>query len=178
MDFERYTVKYKTQKFSNNQRILGKEFVKNNRNKGILLIKHKKYKINEYIEINNISKVNEFKIDLIFCKNHYNKSFMFYNCASLLEFSIIEKNSEQEEEDENELKEQKELIFEQFAIGYKNISPNTNSENSTFTYYSNISKEENNNSDNSTLMYFYDYLAKETNYYGIFKGLFNNCRSL
>ena len=42
MDFERYTVKYKTQKFSNNQRILGKEFVKNNRNKGILLIKHKK----------------------------------------------------------------------------------------------------------------------------------------
>ena len=102
---------------------------------------------------------------------------MFHNCKSLLEFSIFEKKSEQEEEDENELKAQKELIFEQFAIGYKNISPNTNIENSTFTYYSNISKKEN-SSDNSILIYFYDYLAKETNHYGLFRSLFNNCRSL
>jgi len=44
---------------------------------------------------------------------------MFHNCKSLLEFSIFEKKSEQEEEDENELKAQKELISEQFAIGIK-----------------------------------------------------------
>ena len=160
MDFERYTVKYKTQKFSNNQRILGKEFVKNNRNKGILLIKHKKYKLKEFIEINNFSKDNEFKIDIILCQNHYNKTLMFYDCISLLELSIFDKNLEEEIEDENELQAPKEIKLEQFAIGYKNNSSNNNSENSTFSYYSNISKEEN-NSDNSTLSYFNSYLAKE-----------------
>ena len=79
MEFERYTVKYKTKKFEYNQKILGKEFVKDNRNKGLLLIKHKKYKLKEFIEINNISKANEFKIDIILCKNHYNKALMFYD---------------------------------------------------------------------------------------------------
>jgi len=119
MKFERYTVKYNAKSSNKNQKILGKEFVKNNRNKGILLINHKKYKIKEFIETDNISKKSEFKIDIILCKNHYNKSCMFHNCKSLLEFSIFEKKSEQEEEDENELKAQKELISEQFAIGIK-----------------------------------------------------------
>ena len=39
---------------SDNIRILGKDFVKNNKNKGKLIINNKKYKLKEFININEI----------------------------------------------------------------------------------------------------------------------------
>ena len=56
MEMKRYQMKYKTNKGRKNNdflNILGNAFVKNNRNKGKLIIANKKYYLNEHININN-----------------------------------------------------------------------------------------------------------------------------
>ena len=73
-------------------RIFGKEFVKNNRNKAVMCIKNKKYKLREYLRI-NICMENIFRIKLIPKDNIYNISYMFKDCYSLLE--LFEYGNEQ-----------------------------------------------------------------------------------
>ena len=61
MEMIRYQMKYKIDKSlvdNNNLKILGKTFVKNNRNKGKIIIENKKYYPNEYIQLNNLKKQN------------------------------------------------------------------------------------------------------------------------
>ena len=90
MEMIRYKMKYKIDKsllhkaFLN---ILGKEFVKNNINKGKLIIENKKYYLKEYIKLNNF-KNSDLKIDILLSQDIYNISYMFNNSRSLLKFSI------------------------------------------------------------------------------------------
>ena len=88
MKVERHKMTYKidNKEFKNKLRILGRDFVKNNSNKGKVIINNKKYKIDEFITNEN-NKDNKIKIEIILNENIYNKSFMFKDCKSLLDFS-------------------------------------------------------------------------------------------
>ena len=70
MEMTRYQMKYiiKSLLYNYSLNILGKDFVKNNRNKAKLIIENKKYYLKEYIELNNIKKL-ELKIDILLSKD-------------------------------------------------------------------------------------------------------------
>ena len=88
MDIMRYQMKYKIEKKlldNDNLNILGKDFVKNNRNKTKLIIENKKYYLKEYIKLNNFKKTI-LKINILLNKDICNISYMFNNIESLLEF--------------------------------------------------------------------------------------------
>ena len=72
------------EKGSDNIRILGKDFVKNNKNKGKLIINNKKYKLKEFINSNEI-KNDIIKINIILSKEISNISHLFDNCYKLKE---------------------------------------------------------------------------------------------
>ena len=57
-------------------RILGKEFVKSNKNKGKLIINNKRYKLEEFIKIED-NKVQNYKLQMILSKDLSNYSYMF-----------------------------------------------------------------------------------------------------
>ena len=81
----RYQMKYKIDNV--NLIILGKTFVKNNRNKAKLIYRNKKYNLKDYIKLNNIKK-SILKIDIFLSQDINNISYMFNKCESLLEFSM------------------------------------------------------------------------------------------
>ena len=73
---------YKKENGINNFRILGEEFVRNNKNKGILIINNKKMKFPK----KGIVSYNDFKQNkiLMMLKNNiFNKSCLFKNCELL-----------------------------------------------------------------------------------------------
>ena len=90
MEMRRYQMKYKIEKtksYNVQLKILDKIFVKNNRNKGKIIIENKKYYLKEFIQLNNFKK-SELKIDILFNENISNISYMFNNSKSLKEFSM------------------------------------------------------------------------------------------
>ena len=84
MDKEIYEIKIKNEINVDKVRICGEMFVENNRNKGSLILKNKKFPLNSLINIQDIKKN---KIKMILNKNIYNKSYMFENCESILSIS-------------------------------------------------------------------------------------------
>jgi len=85
MEVEIFEMIYKISKSVNNLRILGETFVKNNKNKGYIIINNKKEKIKSFITINNLKnlKQNKIKIKMILIKNIYNISCLFKDCELL-----------------------------------------------------------------------------------------------
>ena len=75
--------------FSNNIRILGHDFVKNNKNKAKLIINNKKYKLKELINSKEF-KYNNIKINIILSKDIADISYMFMDSAKLLEISTYD----------------------------------------------------------------------------------------
>ena len=69
-------------------RILGKEFVKNNKNKGKLIYKNHKFPLKEEIEIKE--KNNILKVQMVLSDNIRNLSYMFKDCYYLLSFEEIQ----------------------------------------------------------------------------------------
>ena len=122
-------MKYKKDKGKSdfyNLKILGKAFVKNNRNKGKIIIENKKYYPNEYIQLNNFKKA-ELKIDILLYEDISNISYMFNNCESLVElsmknnidneeincdFSEVEENKDESEYIINKIDENKGTLYE------------------------------------------------------------------
>ena len=72
---------------SNNIRILGHDFVKNNKNKNILIINNKKNKLKEFINDREF-KGDEIKIKMILIKELYHIAHMFENCLHLKEIHL------------------------------------------------------------------------------------------
>ena len=72
---------------SNYIRILGHDFVKNNKNKAKLIINNKKYKLREFINYKNIKEftIDKLKIEMILSKDLSNISYIFENCTQLIE---------------------------------------------------------------------------------------------
>ena len=77
---EIYKIKYRTENISNNLRILGENFVKNNRNKVKLIINNKKVYLKDKIPVQNSPKM---KLIIILIRAVNNRSCMFKNCESL-----------------------------------------------------------------------------------------------
>ena len=74
---------------SDNIRILGKAFVKNNKNKAKLIINNKKYNLKEFINSQEI-KDDKIKINMILNKDLSNGSHMFENFGKLMEISFYD----------------------------------------------------------------------------------------
>ena len=87
MELEIYKMLYNRAN-NNNLRILGNNFVKNNKNKGKLIVNNKKQKITEFINIILIND-NRIKIKLLLSKNIPNKSCLCRDYTSLLKFSLF-----------------------------------------------------------------------------------------
>ena len=85
MEMEKYLMIYEIVKDQNTLRILGEEFVRNNKNKGIMVYKNKKYSLKGLFRLFDF-KDYRLKIKMLLGKNCYNKSFMFSNCSLLLQF--------------------------------------------------------------------------------------------
>jgi len=81
--------KLKDEIFSDNIRILGHNFVRNNTNKAKLIINNKKYILKEIINSKEFN-YNKIKINIILSKDISNISYMFMNCSKLLEISIYD----------------------------------------------------------------------------------------
>ena len=88
MEFEKYEINYKIDKNKSYIRFLGENFFKRNNKYGNIIYENKKFPLMEKIE-KNIFKKDKIKIDLIFYKIIYNKSYMFKDCDSLMEFNKI-----------------------------------------------------------------------------------------
>ena len=85
MEVEIYKMTFKKRNNANELVILGEEFVKNNMNKGFLIIDNKKIKLFSKDEIFN-NNFSQKKIKLVLNINIFNKSCMFKNCESLESF--------------------------------------------------------------------------------------------
>ena len=100
MENERYKMTFKLGKKSKELRIIGKDFTKNNMNKGKLIINNKKFRLREYINTENKNK-NEINIYLLLSNNIYNKAGMFKDCECLTEFKICNEFDLLEESDDS-----------------------------------------------------------------------------
>ena len=181
MEVELYKMKYKIEKKINKLRILGEVFVKNNRNKGSLIINNKKNPLKDIIIIDYIK---EYKIQMILSKNIYNKSFMFKNCNFLetISFSsIFEKIEKSQNEidsaDNEDTLNKKEIKSKNTKIGTDESSwfyPEIN--DSILTSEISYANEE--SLDNSTILHYNNKLKYLKENYSIFKELFSGCESL
>ena len=141
MNWERYTMIYNPKISFNDLRILGKIFVKNNANKGRLIINNKKYNLLEFNPINNFNEDN-LKISMILTQNIFNRSYMFMKCKSLIEFSIYDSYKLIETDSNNTFIEPEYFLLDKyFAKGININSSEKNSENKTYSYYSEISEK-------------------------------------
>ena len=169
---------------SYNIKILDNIFVKNNKNKGKLIINNKKYKLKEFININEI-KNNIIKINMILSKELSNISHLFDNCYKLKEFFFcddtifIEHNGPHLLEEYNDY--DNDIYFD-----FNDNSPDNSEHNlykniKTDDIYSNCSKiitktkiEEKYN--NSTINDIRDkIIIYQHNYYYDMRYMFNNC---
>ena len=101
MEMKCYKMIYKIEKNTEKLTILGKDFIKNNKNKCKLIINNKKYSLDEFFIIKE-NKYDNIKIGLILIKDLCNRSFIFENCKSLKSFFNY---NDIKKIDKNELKE-------------------------------------------------------------------------
>ena len=138
----RYQMKYKIDNV--NLIILGKTFVKNNRNKAKLIIENKKYNLKDFIKLNNFKK-SELKIDILMSQDISNISCMFNKCKSLLEFSMknniknkeINYNFSEKEKKNNGLEYNKKIKDENKGTLYEGLEDII-----SYSEYSEISEKE------------------------------------
>ena len=105
-DFTKYIEKYKlVYQINPDQtevKLFGEDFVKNNQNKYIIIYNNRIFAFQEYFSLKKIQirkEINILKIILIQLEDVYNRSYMFHNCDSLLEFSLlVQKEIEKEPE--------------------------------------------------------------------------------
>ena len=89
MEIEIYKMTYKIGNTSNKLRILGKDFIQNNSNKGKLNINNKKISLYNAFSINY---TKQSKIKLILNRDIFNKGCMFKNCQELESLLLISNN--------------------------------------------------------------------------------------
>ena len=182
MEVEKYELIYKIDKNSKELRLLGKSFFQKNKLNGYFIYNNKKIKLIDIIGTKNIQE-NEIKIDLVFYNKIYNKSFMFKDCISLLKFSEI--NTENNDDKNTEItnnSEEENLIDDYFE---HLPSDNTLMENlediESLVIYSPISSLKKNDTNTSTILKIYKHfkeIPNASNKSMYFTGMFSNCTSL
>ena len=107
-------------------KILGKNFVNNNKDKCIIIYKTKIFPLKEYFSTSDIEK-GDIKLELFLLdlENITNRSYMFYECDQLEYFSLFEN---EKMNSQKELKENDKKIFDKdskkFAELYNNYKNN------------------------------------------------------
>ena len=167
---EIYNLIYKKENNINNLRILGETFVKNNRNKGGLIIKNKKYYLKDILSVNK-ANLDILKIKMILNRYTYNFNCLFKDCISLTSLSTSSIDNTIDN-----------VIYEENISEKKDSEQNSQSENeSSFSNISEISKTEGDNSESAnSVLSLTDTIIK---YYliknhKIIKEIFYNCKSL
>ena len=87
MENEKYAMIYEINRKYDFKRILGEEFVRNNKNKGKMIYKNKKYPLKSLFQLKDIIN-DRLKIQILLSKDCSNKSFMFKDCIFLTEIKI------------------------------------------------------------------------------------------
>ena len=183
MEIEIYKMTYKIGNTSNKLRILGKDFIQNNSNKGKLNINNKKISLYNAFSINY---TKQSKIKLILNRDIFNKGCMFKNCQELESLLLISNNGNKDyindiiNEDDNEYSS---YIGNKEFINLMNCSDFNDDEDSSFYNYSSsinseIKKNEKNKLDNKIILYFYDELKYLGSNYATLTEMFYNCESL
>ena len=136
MEAEIYKMKYNASKNTETLRILGETFVKNNENKGKIIINNKKEIIKDFVPINSLKQG---KIKMILSKNIYNISCLFKDCELLESFSLVnQQNIKDNINDRDNFQ-----IIDNENINLYNIIDNNMSESlfdNDSDYYSDISE--------------------------------------
>jgi len=106
MEIEKYTMIYENKRNYDFMRILGEEFVRNNKNKGRMIYNNKKYSLKGLFRLKDILD-NKLKINILLYNDCCNRSFMFRDCLFLTGIKIennrkyINKNNEKKNYIEN-----------------------------------------------------------------------------
>ena len=157
MEVEIYKMTFKKGNNANELIILGEEFVKNNKNKGFLIIDNKKIKLNSKYDISNVN-FSQKKIKLVLNRNIYNKSCMLKNCESLesfIPFSIEEEiNSEDQNENTDKENNEEDELNESFQSDNDEHPMYKNCNFFDFPDFSIISQQNEDINSNSTILYF------------------------
>ena len=171
---------------SDNIRLLGKDFLKNNKNKGKLIINNKKYELKEFININEI-KGDKIKIYMILSKELSNISHIFYNCKKLKAFyfcddtrfidhkgpHLIEEYNDYDNDIYYDFKENSHDNNNEHSL-YKNIRTDD-----IYSNYSEIITKTEEKYNNSTINYIIDkIIIYQHNYYYDMSDMFSGCWSL
>ena len=183
MEFERYQLVYKIDHNKKYIRLLGEIFFERNKKYGNIFYNHKKFPLMEKFETSNLKK-KELKIDLIFYKINYNKSFMFKDCDSLTSFQKYNIKDKYHCNRILNTQEVEESLFD--YINESDYSENTlyqtlNVIDNNFLEYSSIKEENNIESKSTTVSNIYNNFNLFNNEkYGFYalSGMFYNCSSL
>ena len=183
MDAEKYKLIYIVNKKQRYLRLLGEEFFNKNKNSGYFIYKNKKYPLIDKVEQKNI-KGDELKIDIIFYKKIYNKSFMFQDCEFLLK--MLEPNQEDNINNFQITKynEEEENLFDYYDND--KISENTLlqslNEIDSFSYSTISSKMKSQRSSRNSIIskinYYLKSISTQDHKMIILSGMFLNCSSL
>ena len=134
-------------------KILGKEFIKRNKNKAKLLINNKKIKLKEYININidNI-KNEEINIGIILKEKYVDGSCMFKNCTTLTQFSNCDNFDYLKINDSQEFDDNKNSYIDYYNEDNENII-------SDVSIFNNLKQKK-----DDTLLNFSEIISKKENY--------------
>ena len=173
---EKYIMTYEIKKENKFIRILGEEFVKNNKNKGRIFHKNKGYPLHGIFflgEINNKS----LKIIMLLSKNCLNKSYMFKDCSSLIQIKF-----------DNNIYNRDDILFNENNNSYirqngnnkikKFENINTNNIKDNLKWNTKISVLNEIFSNCSSLIYLPDISDWDTSNIIDMSKIFYNCRSL
>ena len=174
MDADIYKMIYN----KNNSRIFGKYFVKNNKNKGKLIINNKKFQIKEYININEIKK-DEFKVKIFLTRNISNKCYFFGDCISLLKFALCDDEKNYPNKIIFKEKIEEESLFDYYVIEEKNNIFYNEIADFPLNNFSEIQTHER-ITDKNTMKFFFNNLnySNILNKFYLLEGIFYNCKSL
>ena len=174
MEVEIYKMLYKITKSTDNLRILGETYVKNNKNKGKFIIRNKRERIKSILSIKNL-KQN--KIKMVISKNIYNINSMFKDCELLENFSF--KNLDNITDNMDDMQ----MIGGGISNLANKMKKNINKSESTYSdhYFSDISEITIKKEKIEDSLLFLQYLTKRNifiKYYINMSYMFSNCNSL
>ena len=147
-------------------KIFGEEFIINNRNKLSIIYKDNIIPLSSYFLINDINKEDKenkkFQILLLELENISDRSYMFYDCKSLVKFAI-NKSEIKDKPDEKEKNLNCEVINKDYNLYQDSMDKSTVNENT-------------NNSSKDNIKYFLSEFKKVNNVKGSYNvGLKNMC---
>ena len=179
MDEYIFKMIYQIDNKDDNLRILGKDFVKNNKNKCKLIVENRKLKLTESIPKKEI-KNNMLSIKMILGKDICNARFMFKDCISLLKclnFNNEEKFQLIDEDNIIKTKEDISISIED-TIDDNSIPLFKNLGKFQLNYIPKIKQPDEEYSEASTILNWINRLTLVLRNFTNLEGMFYNCSSL